>query len=331
MDQEAPSAHWTTTAHRDEVWDWCSEALGPVFGRITGMQQTKLRPWSSIWRVETVETGFYFKVNCPAQAFEAGVVAELGALAPDQVVPVVALDRVTGFLLTPDQGPVLAESGGDDLDVWCRVAREGALLQRAVLPGIGRLEAAGLTRLVPADAEEYLTDLIDRWARLDSADPRHLAVDDAARLSRLLPELRRWVDRVSELGLPITLNHNDLHEHNVFDVDGRLRFFDFGDALLTEPLQVLLIPLNLLRDRLDCGPDDPRLVDVAGAALEVWSDLAPLADLRAALPAALQLGRLGRCESWARVTAQMSPSELGQYGDAAAAWLLSLLEDPPLC
>ena len=41
---------------------------------------------------------------------------------------------------------------------------------------------------------------------------------------------------MAALGLPPTLNHNDLHENNVFDVDGALRFFDFGDALVTEPL-----------------------------------------------------------------------------------------------
>ena len=80
---------------------------------------------------------------------------------------------------------------------------------------------------------------------------------------------------VAALGLPLTLNHNDLHENNVFDVDGRLRFFDFGDSLLTEPLGVLLIPLNILGDKLEADGDDPRLWRVADAALEVWSDLVP--------------------------------------------------------
>jgi Ser/Thr protein kinase RdoA (MazF antagonist) len=135
---------------------------------------------------------------------------------------------------------------------------------------------------------------------------------------------------VSALGLPVTLNHNDLHENNVFDVGHRLRFFDFGDALLTEPLGVLLIPLNILGEKLGADSDDPRLWTVANAALEVWSDLVPLGDLRAALPAALQLGRLGRVESWVRTQPSLSDDELADWGPVAATWLGTLCADPPV-
>ena len=109
-----------------------------------------------------------------------------------------------------------------------------------------------------------------------------------------------------------------------------MRFFDFGDAVLANPLWALLVPLRVLASRLDLAPDDARLRRVADAATEVWGDVRPVAELRAALPAALQLARLGRVESWLRVTATMTPQELAEYGDASAWWLASLLEDPPL-
>jgi hypothetical protein len=145
-----------------------------------------------------------------------------------------------------------------------------------------------------------------------------------------LPVVQGWAEEVAALGLPITLNHNDLHENNVFHVADGLRFFDFADSLLTEPLGVLLIPLNLLSGRLDAGPDDPRLWRVADAALEVWSDLAPMAALRAALPAALQLARLGRAESWARCCVSMDDRELAEWGSTVQQWLGTLLLAPPL-
>ena len=166
-----------------------------------------------------------------------------------------------------------------------------------------------------------------RW-RAD--DPRRLAPDVADRLRAHLPVVRRWAEQVAALGLPLTLNHNDLHENNVFDVDGRLRFFDFGDALVTEPLGVLLIPLNILGEKLEADGDDPRLWRVADAALEVWSDLVPAAELRAALPAALQLGRLGRVESWVRCQPSLSDDELAEWGPVAATWLGTLDADPPV-
>ncbi|CAB4728758.1 unannotated protein [freshwater metagenome] len=89
------------------------------------------------------------------------------------------------------------------------------------------------------------------------------------------------------------------------------------------------MPLDSLRAQLDTGPDDSRLARVADAALEVWSDLVPLTRLRAALPAALRLGRLARAESWLRCYPSMTDAELADYRGAAPRWLLGLIDDPP--
>ena len=149
-------------------------------------------------------------------------------------------------------------------------------------------------------------------------------------MRELLPTVARWAEQVAALPLPLTLVHNDLHAHNVFEVDGGIRLFDLGDAVAMEPMAGLLIPLNVLSRDLDAGPDDARLWRVAEAALEVWSDVVPLTELRAALPAALQLARLGRVESWERVARSMDPAQLTEFGDAAAFWLGTLASDPPL-
>ena len=86
----------------------------------------------------------------------------------------------------------------------------------------------------------------------------------------------------------------------------------------------------MLGRALEAGPDDPRLHRVADAALEVWTDYAPIAELRAALPAALQLARLARVESWIRCTAPMNAAELADWGSVAGQWLASLADEPPL-
>ena len=72
---------------------------------------------------------------------------------------------------------------------------------------------------------------------------------------------------------------------------------------------------------------DPRVERVADAALEQWTDVAPSTQLRKVLPAALRLGRLGRCESWVRCFASMDESELAEYGDAAAYFLAATAEE----
>jgi hypothetical protein len=318
------SSRWATDEFRDELRAWCESQVGPV----TAMEQHKLRGWATVWRVTTADGSWFAKQNCPGQLFEQPLMALLARLAPDRVVPVRA--EGDGFLLTPDQGPVFHETAGDDLESWVRLARDAALLQRELVPHLDELLAAGTTALGPHDAHGYVAARVEQYAGLPEGDARRLDDDVADRLRAHLPAVRRWAEQVGGLGLPLVLNHNDLHGNNVFDVDGRLLFFDFGDALVTDPLGILLIPLNILGDKLAAGPDDPRLWRVVDAALEVWSDLVPSAQLRAALPAALQLGRLGRVESWVRCQPSLSDDQLAEWGPVAAAWLGTLLAEPPL-
>ncbi len=326
-DREPPSTYWATEEYAAVARGWCESVLGPSL-ELT-MEQVKLRAWSTVWKATAAGESFYFKENCELQSFEAALAVELAALVPHHVVPVTAADLDRGLLLTPDHGPVFGATVADDLDAWCRVAAEGAALQRDLLGSVDRLVAAGLTPFTAADAPAYVEARTEQYATLPTTDPRHLPAENATAVRDHLPVVRRWAEQVAALGMPLTLNHNDLHENNVFDIDGELRFFDFGDALLTEPLAQLVIPISAVRNRLECPADDPRLARVADAALEVWSDLVPAADLRAALPAALQLGRLGRLESWVRVGAAMTETELLEWGSLAPAWLMTLLEDSP--
>jgi hypothetical protein len=281
-------------ASLDEVAQWAGEQVG---AEVT-VELGKSRPWALVWQVSGPEGGSWWaKQNCPGQAFEAELVAVLARIAPSYVVPVAALDVERGLLLTRDQGPVFADSVGEaDLDAWVRLVQRAMELARLTSEHGAELLATGLTGCRVPDV---VSDRVD--------------------------ELRAELDGV---GLPAALVHNDLHEHNAFDRPEGLLFFDFADAVWEHPLSGLLVPLNMLGSRLgDPGPDDPLLRRVADAGLEVWSDLAPLAELRRALPAALRLGRLGRAESWARIEPHLTAEHLDDFGGAAAAWL-ARLDDP---
>ncbi|MFC6286763.1 hypothetical protein ACFP3Q_11160 [Nocardioides sp. GCM10027113] len=318
---------WASAECAAALAEWVAGEVGDL----AVLEQVKLRVWASVWAVETADRRFYLKQNCELQSFEAALVQALGEVAPDRVVPVAGADPDRGLLLTPDQGQVMAATvADDDVDAWCRVAAAAAELQRAVAPHRDRLESLGLTTLPPADAPAYVERRLEELVALPADDPRRMPRELHDAVCGRLLAVRDWAEQVASLGLPVTLNHNDLHENNVFHVADELRFFDFADSLLTEPLGVLLIPLNVLAGRLGAGPDDPRLWRVADAALEVWSDLAPMPALRAALPAALRLARLGRVECWARCCASMDDAELDEWGGAIPRWLAELVADSPV-
>ena len=321
--EPSTTERWSSRTFRDELTTWCEGALGgPV-----RLEQHKLRPWSTVWKVYDGSRLLFAKQNCLLQNFEAALVDELSRIVPGHVVAPVAVDRDRGLLLADDQGPVLGEGTDDDVDTWCQVVGQWAQVQRAVVPHLDRLADIGVTAMHVADAEEYVADRTAQVAALPPEDPRHLPAETARLLEAHLPVVRRWSEQVAALGLPMTLNHNDLHAHNVFATHPP-RFFDLGDSLVTEPLAALLIPLGWVAE--EWPPEDPRLEKVASAFLEVWSDVTPMSELRAALPAALQLARLGRHEAWVRTMTPMTEAELAEWGEAAPRWLATLLEEPPL-
>jgi hypothetical protein len=320
------SAVWRTEEFADELRSFVTDAVGgPAV-----LEQVKLRPWATVWRVEAGGETYWAKQNCPGQAHEAALVTAMARISPEHVAPVVASDASRDLLLTAHLGETIQARGGDhDVDLWCRIARDAALLQRAVAPHADDLP---LTAMPPECATTYVGDAVGRLNALPADDVRRLPDEVAHRLQALLPTIERWADQVGALDLPLTVNHNDLHANNVVaaDGDGPLRFFDFADAVAAEPLGALLIALNVSAHELDAGPDDLRLRRIADAALEVWTDHAPARALRAALPAALQLARLAKIESWRRCLTTMTPDERGEYGSAPSDWLGTLLEEPPV-
>jgi hypothetical protein len=320
------SERWSGAAFRAELRAW---ATG-VVGEPRSLEPVKIRPWATVWRVETAEGVHFAKQNCSTQSYEAALVVALNDLAARRVVPLTAVEPGLGLFLTPDQGPPLGEAFGEDVEMWAAFAAAGAQLQLEVARYVDRLLDVGLTPLAPADCPAYVEEQLAAFEELPDADPRAMPAADRDALRAALPRIVAWSDQVAALGLPLTLCHNDLHGNNVFDIGGDLRFFDFADAMVTEPLAALLVPVNALAHRLRAVSDDPRLWRVADAALEVWSEYAPMEELRAALPAAMQLGRLARTESWIRCTAPMNDTELDEWGEAAAYWLASMAHDPPL-
>jgi hypothetical protein len=325
--EPSSSERWSTPGFASELRGFVEGILGPV-----RLEQHKLRPWSTVWRAYAGEGLFWAKQNCPGSRFEAALLELLGEVVPDRVVPLAGLDRGRGLLLTPDVGDVLGFDDAD-LDTWSTIVRQWALLQRALLPHTARIAAAGVPDLWVRDSELLVRERAEALHALPVDDPRRLSDREHDRLVEALPVVREAVEVVGALGLPLALNHNDLHGNNVFAPvagDDPLRFFDLGDAMLTDPSGVLMVPLRCLRAVLGCAPDDPRLWRVADAWVEVWSDLAPAPAIRAALPSAMRLARLARHDSWLRVTPGMRGEEADHWVREGGTYLVDVPDAPLL-
>jgi Phosphotransferase enzyme family len=330
---ESTSGRWATSAWRDSAAAWIDQILRKRGLTRTGeIEQPRIRFWSTQLTAPTDAGRVWFKENCPDLSFEARLVDVLADLVPDHVVAPLAIERDRGWMLSPDAGPTLQASADDELDLWVRLAANWADLQSRVAPHVDRLLASGVPAAPPLEAPSVIAQRVEEFAALPADDPGHLDADTATRLRSALPTITPWAEHVVSLGLPMTLDHNDLHANNAFvprDGEEQLRFFDFGDAVVGDPLCSLLIPVNVMADQLGTDDeDDPRIRRMVDAYLEVWSDLADPTALRAAVDPARQLARLNRSETWRRVLRWANSAELAEWGASASASLATFLDHP---
>jgi aminoglycoside/choline kinase family phosphotransferase len=232
------------------------------------------RPWSRVLRVPTADEDLYLKQCAPVQAFEPALTVALAARWPDRVPEVVAADPERAWLLLRDGGTRLRESG--DVATFVRALELYGELQREEAAHVDELLALGLPDVrLPVVATTYEAFFEDdhglEWA-------------EVARLRTLATRFRELCAELEAFGLPDSIQHDDLHDGNVFVRDGRVAIFDWGDSSVAHPLWSLVKPLRDARDRgLDPEP-------LCAAYLGAWTAVEPEERLRAALRVAVPVG-----------------------------------------
>jgi Phosphotransferase enzyme family len=190
------------------------------------------------------------------------------------VPQVVGADPERAWLLLRDGGTRLRESG--DAATFVRALELYGELQRDEAARVDELLALGLpdARLpVVAAAYEPFFE-----------DGHGLEPDEVARLRALAPRFRELCAELEAFGLPDSIQHDDLHDGNVFVRDGRVAILDWGDSSVAHPLWSLVKPLRDARDRgLDPEP-------LCAAYLVAWRAVEPEERLRAALRVAVPVG-----------------------------------------
>ena len=330
--REDPVAHWASEGFRRDVDAWVRGALAGTGREVRGPLRThRLRFWSAVLTVETDAGPVWVKAANPGQAFEAGLLAALARLVPDDVVAPLAVDAERGWLLLPDGGATLRERGATP-DDWERLVVQAAHVQRALVPAEPDLTAAGLPRLLPQDGAGYVRDLVGTLAALPADDPQHVDATTARTLLGGLPDLAADLDALAATGVPATFQPNDVSTGNAFAPrDGRqARLFDVGDAFWSHPFAVLHVPLRMATGAWPHppAPGDPLAGRLRDAYLDVWSTGLSDADAARALDAADRLAALHRCESWRRLLAWVDAAAVPAPVPRLADWLVEAVRPP---
>lgn len=303
----APASEiWGSSAWHTEALEWIDEALARrgVERADKPVLQPRIRPWSTLLMVETVRQGrLWFKASTPEMTPEPAVLRWLRTVSGDAVPAVWADDDERRWVLMPHQGPRLVDVETDENRVqqMSAVLRRYARIQRGSVAVVPDLIAAGVPDLPPREISREWTGL-------------HLRPDTSR-------QMRLAAMRLEDVGLPMTIQHDDLHAANVF-ADGTTagmhesRIFDWADASVGSPLTSLLTPLEMTTR----GMDDEQARDVRArlirAYVSSWSDIVPTHKLTEAIEDALVIARAGRVLTWRRALSRASAEERTKWGAA---------------
>jgi hypothetical protein len=273
-------ARWRDPEWLAGAYDWIDRRLDQRGRARTGApEQSHSSPWSTVLRVPTNRGEVWFKANVDALRHEAALVERIAARRPDAVPPLLAADTATGWLLMADVGESLRVLAARErsLDRWYDVLPRYATLQLDLADDVDDLLALG----VPDRRLATLPTAYERLMEEIGADQRFRAA---------APLVVDLCDELAAYRLPELLQHDDLHDGQVFVRNGRHLVMDWADACISHPFFTLSVTLEGV---LAWGLDDvENSVDTAP-----FRDayLAPYAerfdsDLVAATKVALRLG-----------------------------------------
>jgi hypothetical protein len=319
---------WLDPTWQAEALAWVDEQLVHLGLSRTGpADQPHVRPWSTVMTIPTATGAVWFKAAGPGTAYEAHLLRELAGWGVPMLLAPLAVEVDRGWLLFPDGGTRLRDElrGSAGVEAWQRILPAYADLQRSLAPRVDALLGFGVPDLRPAAMPGLLTRLIEEPAA-------GLSEPDRTRLRALLPEYAEWCAVLAASGIASSLQHDDLHDGNVFvgrvgadQALGGDRIFDWGDAVVAHPFGTLLATLRSIASR-DAGLGRADLLRLRDAYLEPWTDEQPRATLNETVGMALRVGAVGRAFAWQRALSGVPPPAHGEYAGAVGEWLLELFE-----
>lgn len=214
-------------------------------------------PWSKVWRVPVAGDVAWFKHCKSLWSFEPRLTAALASRWPDRVPEVVAHDDENAWLLTRHAGARIGEVDSR----WLELVQLYAELQQGEAARADEHVAAGVADLRLATFPEHYARLVEY-----TGDERLRAFEVC---------FLELCEDLASRGLPATIQHDDLHQYNVFDRDGRLRVMDWGDACVSHPYFSLVATLRHVPDQ-----------GISHAFLDAWGGD------EATLTLALRVGRV---------------------------------------
>ena len=261
----------------------------------------------------------------PGLVSKARLTQALRRWCPDCIVPLLAIDPVQGWMLSPDSGGTLRTliRTPNQLEHWQHILPLYAGLQRQLSDRLPELLALRVPDRRLAVLPKKYDLLLEDTENLRLGLPEGLTAGEHQRLLQLRPVFAAECRELADAGIPETLTHEEVTEVNVILGNGAYRFVDWDNGV-SHPFFSLLTTLNSIAHWIKPAPEKKQLDQLRELYLENWTDIAKRTELFEAFQISSRFAMVNRSLSYHRTFAPLPLHVKVEY-DGIQGWLKEYL------
>ncbi len=309
--------------------DWQKEAHAWILAeaerngfQLTGeIEQPHIRHWSTVMEAESEQGKLFFKATAPETIHEIELTEKLAAWYPDDMTELLAVDVDQGWLLMRDGGEQLRASirSTKDIKPWEPVIRRYAELQIGLAEHVDEMLSVGIPDHRMDTLPVLFAELLADGESLLLGQEKGLSEEEFQRCEEHGSRFKEICIELGGVGVPASVNHGDFHDANVLIKDGRITFFDWGDADITHPFVSLRtffvsIEMSLELDDYEFTAEMAALLDTYLKPFEVF---ASKSELEKAFVLSKPVASLVTALKWRESIARMNESMRAEH-----AWIV---------
>ncbi|MFY9679719.1 hypothetical protein [Glutamicibacter protophormiae] len=304
---------WNSDDWREAAAEWIDQACSAYkISRVGGPDfwPASLHQISAL--VQTDAADLIFSANAPGLAAEAAATVTAGELLPDRVVMPLAIDRMAGYMLSPDFGHTMIDLGHSTENWELAMASLGSF-QVALMGHEEDFFNAGVTVVDPQFLPEQFEQALMLHVSLDPAHPLYLDPARADALVANVDALSRAAQALHAGPVPLSLEHGgfDLAQVVVPAEPGEHgRILNLGAAHWAHPFSSLAAPLAAMTEAWNCSVEDERVMRALAAYLNEFSAYGTPDDLYDLVAPACLVAPLAQHETWLRLLLDAGDEQL---------------------
>ena len=281
------------------------------------VEQPHVYPWSTVLRVPTDEGLLFFKATAPETVYEAALTQALAMWYPDCMPELVGVDTTRGWMLMRDGGEPLRASirPKQNIAPWRPIISLYAEIQVDLSKHTPELLTLGAPDYRLAMLPGLYTQLLADEESLQLNQPNGLSSAEVGHLRDMTPRFHQICSDLNAFEIPESLNHGDFHDGNVLLRDGRITFFDWGDASVTHPfvsLRTFFVSIEIAL-KLEDYSFTPEMSELLDLYLEPWQRFASKEELRSAYGLSRCVASIVKAFAWHKTISNLKTALREKY------------------